>query len=172
MISKYRLWCNTENDWVYTDWSVSPPNKCPNNESHTIDSDSIVSVASSSDRNILLSIGGSSGECFYECNSSDWEVVRKFHFLGTDILGSVRGCSIIANTNSAGNPGLYKLYDYTNNLEICNWIINKEEFSAVVTNTLINLPTSPAIFEIQGKSSGNLMSNEHTKITTFLLEFE
>lgn len=36
---KYKLWCETENSWVYIwkDDSENPPNKCPNDTSHTID---------------------------------------------------------------------------------------------------------------------------------------
>ena len=38
---KYRVWCITESSWVNT-WGTEEPTTCPNNESHTIDSDKIV----------------------------------------------------------------------------------------------------------------------------------
>jgi hypothetical protein len=39
-VSKYRIYCETEDDTVYT-WAESEPTTCPNNTAHTIDTDSI-----------------------------------------------------------------------------------------------------------------------------------
>ena len=36
VVNKYRLWCETENAYVY-DWAEEEPTTCPNNTSHTID---------------------------------------------------------------------------------------------------------------------------------------
>jgi hypothetical protein len=33
---KYRVWCNTENDYAYV-WADSKPSECPNDAGHTID---------------------------------------------------------------------------------------------------------------------------------------
>ena len=42
-IYQYRIWCNTENTYVYT-WGDSAPTLCPNNTTDTIDTDSIAIV--------------------------------------------------------------------------------------------------------------------------------
>lgn len=34
---KYRIWCNTENAYVTTEYLESPPTKCPNNNTHEVD---------------------------------------------------------------------------------------------------------------------------------------
>lgn len=41
MYAKYRLYCETEETMVFTNWTDSVPIECPNNSSHTIDSSSI-----------------------------------------------------------------------------------------------------------------------------------
>ena len=38
LVSKYRVWCETEGKYVYT-WSEEEPTVCPNNNTHTIDTD-------------------------------------------------------------------------------------------------------------------------------------
>lgn len=38
--AKYRIRCNTENDWVHTDFMDSVPTQCPNDPSHIINQDS------------------------------------------------------------------------------------------------------------------------------------
>jgi hypothetical protein len=40
---KYRVWCNTESDYVYV-WADSPPSECPNNHTHSINTDNIAYV--------------------------------------------------------------------------------------------------------------------------------
>lgn len=42
-VNQYRIFCVTENDYVYT-WGTSPPTTCPNNSAHTIDTNSITIV--------------------------------------------------------------------------------------------------------------------------------
>ena len=41
----YQLYCNTESTWVNTPYQTSVPTVCPNNNSHTIDSNSISIVS-------------------------------------------------------------------------------------------------------------------------------
>jgi hypothetical protein len=44
--SSYQMYCNTEAVWVYTPYQTSVPTTCPNNFSHTIDTNSISIVTS------------------------------------------------------------------------------------------------------------------------------
>lgn len=44
IVNKYRLWCNDESAWVYQ-WNESEPTACPNNTSHTLDTDKTSIVA-------------------------------------------------------------------------------------------------------------------------------
>ena len=43
MIYKYRIYCETEQTYVYT-WAETEPTTCPNNPAHTINTDTIVIV--------------------------------------------------------------------------------------------------------------------------------
>lgn len=51
VVHKYRIFCNTENTYVYT-WGDSLPNLCPNDGSHTIDPNTIVSIDKVESRSI------------------------------------------------------------------------------------------------------------------------
>lgn len=51
IINKYRLFCNTENNYVY-DWCESIPTVCPNNNVHIIDNSSI-SITDTIDSNTV-----------------------------------------------------------------------------------------------------------------------
>ena len=52
-VNKYRVYCNTESDWVYT-WAEEAPNVCPNNEGHTINNNSIHQVDSISSQDAVI----------------------------------------------------------------------------------------------------------------------
>lgn len=171
MENKYRLFCDTEGTWIETDWLSTEPTECPNSAGHAINPDSIVIIGGVSKQDILLSIGGSSGEYYYECDSSYWEVIRKFQFRGIDTLGEVKSCSIIAEVASATYPGEYRLYDYTNDQFIAEWTVTSDSFQTHSDTSPTNLPEDSAMFEIQGKSGGTILNGYHTKITTFFMEF-
>ncbi len=53
-IHKYRTFCLTENTLVYS-WGETPPITCPNNDTHTIDTNSISIVDSVSSKKINIS---------------------------------------------------------------------------------------------------------------------
>ena len=40
-VNHYKLWCSTENAYVYT-WGTSPPTTCPHDTSHTVDTNTTV----------------------------------------------------------------------------------------------------------------------------------
>jgi len=42
-VRKFRIWCVTENRYVY-EWSISTPTQCPNNSTDAIDASSIVAI--------------------------------------------------------------------------------------------------------------------------------
>ena len=55
-VNRYRIFCNTENAYVYT-WDTSPPTTCPNNNTHTVDSASVTLIDSVSEDTISLVSG-------------------------------------------------------------------------------------------------------------------
>ena len=52
-VYKYRIYCNTENQYTYT-WNTIKPSVCPNNNTHSIDTDTICIVDTISNKNQLL----------------------------------------------------------------------------------------------------------------------
>jgi hypothetical protein len=53
-VYKYRLWCETENGYVYV-WAEEEPTSCPNNPAHTIDSSKTVIEHSVGDNSVTIS---------------------------------------------------------------------------------------------------------------------
>ena len=52
-VNKYRLWCITEESYV-EGWGTEAPTVCYNNNTHTIDEDSIVQIDSVSDSDVII----------------------------------------------------------------------------------------------------------------------
>jgi len=86
--AKYRLWCETEEAYVY-EWSETIPTKCPNNTAHTIDEDQTAIVESCSCQEVTLSSPSTSdgtpvflpclfpsGVYLYVTGAGDGEAVR------------------------------------------------------------------------------------------------
>lgn len=55
-VNKYRIFCTTENSYVYT-WGTAPPTTCPNNNTHTVDLESVTLIDSVSEDTISLVSG-------------------------------------------------------------------------------------------------------------------
>ena len=52
-VYNYRLFCCTENQFVFS-WGQTTPTTCPNNNQHTIDSTSVVIVDSKDSNNVTI----------------------------------------------------------------------------------------------------------------------
>jgi hypothetical protein len=52
-VYQYRIYCNTEAQWVYT-WGTSAPMACPNNTSHDINANSIMAIDSVSSTQVSI----------------------------------------------------------------------------------------------------------------------
>lgn len=171
MENKYRIWCVTENNWVETDWINEPPTECPNDSLHTVDTTNTTIIDSLSGNNILISIGGNSGEYYYETDTNVWEVVRKFYFKGIEVMGAIKSCSITACCDDPNKPAQYRIYDITNDAYISEWNnINTIEFEVYENPGPATAPEGSAVFELQGKGFGSL-SGEHSKVSSLFIEF-
>lgn len=67
-VNRYRVFCTTESQYIY-DWNDKAPTSCPNNNTHSIDTDSISIVDSvrSQSVNIIQEEGPTGGN--YSCES-------------------------------------------------------------------------------------------------------
>lgn len=72
-INKYRVYCNTESQYVY-DWNDKSPITCPNNSAHSIDatSSTIVDTVKSQSVNIIQEAGPTGGN--YSCESYSFSI--------------------------------------------------------------------------------------------------
>lgn len=55
-VNKYRLFCETEDDHIYT-WSQVKPSKCPNDKNHTINQDTVIHIASKNENGVFDDLG-------------------------------------------------------------------------------------------------------------------
>lgn len=168
MENKYRVWCNTEDNWVET-WSDSEPVICPNGIEHILDSTNAVIIESIRKDDLRISFGGHN-TYYYQCMSGEWELIRSFTFKGSNIIGNIQICELIASVNNVDYVGTYRLYDLTNNTIICTWSIDNLSFLSYKVSELYNIPSEEAIFEIHGKSADN--NEEHFSRTTgFIMRY-
>ena len=168
MGNKYRIFCNTENNWVET-WSVSVPTECPNNSEHIIDTTSIVITGCVRPDHIHLNFG-SDTKYYYQCETGEWELISKFYFNGTNVLGNVHNCQLIASVLNSEYPATYRLYDVTNDNVICTWTVNSEEFDTYIETVLENIPENGATLEIHGKTTDNDFDHV-SRAASFMMEF-
>jgi len=54
VVNKYRIWCETESDYVYI-WAETEPTTCPTNSGHTIDTDKTVIETTVGDDSVSIS---------------------------------------------------------------------------------------------------------------------
>lgn len=79
-VNRYRIFCNTENAYVYT-WDTSPPTTCPNNNTHTVDISSVTLIDSVSEDTISLVSGLNSSSLSLASSGTfegDYEEVGKY----------------------------------------------------------------------------------------------
>ncbi len=85
---------------------------------------------------------------------SAYDVASVFRFPGTDQEGAPDSFQVIAFRNGASGTYDLRLWDVTNSLTIAEKTGNSETTSTMIDiGTLSNLPTGPAIFEVQGKKA-------------------
>jgi hypothetical protein len=140
-MSKYwRVYCNTEQQFVYT-WSDTTPTVCP-----TTSSDSIGTIKELpiNYKRLEYSITPT------EVNSNTYTLILEFEFPGTNEIKYVDSCKILTYINS-GTYSL-RLYDLTNSNVIAEKTGNNNTTSLLIDmGTLSNLPTNAALFEVQVK---------------------
>ncbi len=84
------------------------------------------------------------------CKSTSWTIATSFIFEGSFNWKPQR-FSVIASLKSAGT-GTVRLYDQTNNNEICSIDWTNIPKHIISTETFNNIPTKPALIELQYKT--------------------
>lgn len=92
----------------------------------------------------------SSHEYIY-CKSTSWTIATSFIFEGSFNWQPLK-FSVIASLKSTGS-GIVRLYDQTNNNEICSIEWTNQNKHIASTETFYNIPTAPALIELQYKAT-------------------
>ena len=111
--------------------------------------------ASSGRSLVTFSFSGSHGGLKLKATPA-YKILISFVFKGTNILDSPTSFKIIGKIKDSGKFGKIKIYDYTNNNNICELYIDSTNKQIWSTTNINNLPTEEAIFEIQGLSNSDL----------------
>ena len=105
----YRLWCNTEEAYVETEYLNSEPTECPNNPAHEIDTDSIC-IIKTAEVKVQYSFAFWRGTNPYiEIDSTSWSTVAAFRYLGSDACPITK---VICIVSRAGTTGTSKWRQY------------------------------------------------------------
>lgn len=80
-----------------------------------------------------------------------YKVMRNFTFCGTTMTGIPNCFKVVASMKLANRTGRVRLYDVTNAKEICQVDITSTTKDIYDMGTISNLPSSGALFEIQGR---------------------
>ena len=152
----YRIWCDTDSKWEYVtqDIDAAVPTVCPTDGGHTVDTDK-TAITETNEADVYRNVGKemefSWADNSERANSADYSIISRFGFDGSDNIGTPIAVKMLSHMGSATDYRI-RLYDITNSLVICE--------SAVLTNTdpelkdcgtVSNIPTTPAVWELQGK---------------------
>lgn len=87
------------------------------------------------------------------CYLTDYTLMQRYRFLGTDILGDCKTADIIASVSDAARTGDFRIYDKTNAEVIFEktGVSSQSEENVETDITVSNLSTGPAMWEIQAK---------------------
>ena len=155
---KYRIWCKTEDKYVYV-WDTETPTQCPNDSTHIIFTSTVTIVSENvrdPSKDIHVNISGKD-TTFKYATTGQWESIANFIFAGTHILGIPTTIKIIAQTSNPQFPGQFRLIDSSNGNEIVTWNNIDAYLPTVYTDySLSNIPTTETVLELQGKSISDL----------------
>lgn len=87
---------------------------------------------------------------YFEVNATDWTVVVSFPFPGTDVV-EPSIFQVVSSRDGTDGFGECRLFDYTNNQEICYLSWQQVEKSVYHTHTLSNLASGAVVLEVQIK---------------------
>jgi len=82
--------------------------------------------------------------------TKSWVVVASFIYDGSDLAGLPEKLKVLGHSKN-GSTSYVRIYDYTNNKVIAQVTVDDSTRQIWIDNTIENLPTDRAIFEVQGK---------------------
>jgi len=105
---------------------------------------------------------------YHESDSDHWNEILTFYYPGTSIFYPTQ-FTIVASRNNDNGTSYCRLYDLTNDNDICSldWTTDSKYF--YTASTLINLPLEESLFEVQIKKGGCTGSHGNTRIYTCIL---
>jgi hypothetical protein len=89
-------------------------------------------------------------------DSSSWVEATVIVFRGTDTLGTPTAAKIVAKLkDNIDTAGQVRIYDITNNNQIAIWNGVDSNSDEIYTTTVTNLPSTEAMFSVQGKKGSS-----------------
>jgi len=103
LIYKYRIYCNTDNKWVYT-WATTPPIECPDDSGHSFNSSS-VSIIQVARRKVITSTDSPyyTGLDFLSCDTTSGNIELRLKEASSCSGGVVR----IVMESGGNNVNIY-----------------------------------------------------------------
>ena len=156
MTTKYRIFCTEPGDIGWKEvWSSTPPIECPNNNLHTINSNSIQNLENSKEIFRVNSLSISTK------NNSFTRIAKLFYSKSFDTVRLVKG--IVYKTGSMDSFDI-QIFNITENKEIllCSGLTNINEEISIDLGEIStsNAPTMDSIIEINVKRNGGSKKDE------------
>jgi len=169
MADKYifRIWCETEQTYVYTSWTTTEPTECPNDSEHSIDTDSITVIQTGKEEGdpyCYINFVESNRKPYRKIDKDAWVTIAKFMYVGWDMHPISSFSAVVARAGTTGTAYI-RLRDMTNNNILGQTTWTTENVQTVMDQTLENVPTSSAILQIQVKLSSNSDSDSYVYST-------
>lgn len=108
-VNRYRIFCNTENAYVYT-WDTSPPTSCPNNNTHTVDLDSVTLIESISEDTISMVSGLNSSSLSLAISGNfegEYENVEKYTQMSIFVVSNANQHATLEVYFASNSSGTY-----------------------------------------------------------------
>jgi len=112
---------------------------------------------------------GSNVANYFRIRSTNWAVIRKLIFKGSDTSGHPTKVSLCCYVKDTSKPCNFRIYDETNSQVICEIDnIDNSNTDIISSTNISNVSTDPAIWSIEGKDSNN---KKELRVYSLLIEF-
>lgn len=157
----FRVFCETENEYVISDQTKTPPSKCPNSNSHIIDQHKThkVEVNQSVKPVFSTTLGRDIKRPYYEVDKSNFVEITIFSFEGLETISDINHMQIITSATRNNTEVEFRLVNNdTGDILTSGTFICADSYTeyCVCLENFSNVPVVRSILSFQARvSSGN-----------------
>jgi hypothetical protein len=147
---QYRIYCITEDTWVY-EWAAAPPTECPNNAAHEVNPNSVSEVNFESEKSSCVSVASTSNHSYTKLYCIYYD---------TNSNGPIRRIQLVCRSTSDTTSYDIKVVNYDSQTVLLeNTLSNTSDNTIINVGTIASPPAGNFFLEIYAKAnngSGNV----------------